>query len=459
MCEKAVIEFFSTHSIRPASILCAVSAGCDSTALFHILAAVASKIGCTTLAIAHINHGLRGPESDEDELFVRRLAAAYAVPFFTTRLSGKTIDARGIEAWGRAARYEFLLSVKERQNFTHIATAHTMDDQAETVIMRCGRGCGGTGLSGIAPYRPDGVIRPLLSLQRYELEAWMKVRGFSWREDSSNKECHFYRNRIRHRFMPRLAAQQPDAVRILAALATNCRQQMLFLDTFARQWIAEHYTYHTNDRFVLSKDETRQKLDFIIPEALALLFKKHDINFDRQTINHFLRDSAQTAGTFLLSGGWSFFPSKSIITVERRVTVGTPKQVVPVVSIMVPTEVPFCIAALNISVQATLCRKEEVIFDPQNNEVFSDAALVGSLLCVRVISSDDLFQPLGYAHPLSALRYLKKRGITQYYRQRMVVVTDRAGAIIWIPTVAIAAGVAISDSTMSILRMSLRLLQ
>ena len=203
-------------------ILAAVSGGADSVALFHLLAQSLPPEG--KLAVAHINHGLRGADSDADAEFVRSLAAEYNLRYFEHRLdAGTSLN----ENAARNLRYDFLVRQAEQIGFRYLATAHTADDQTETVLHRIVRGTGLSGLSGIAFMRvmtpAVTLLRPLLHVRRHEILTLLESLGKTFREDKTNFENQFTRNRIRNRLLPMLREeynpQIDEAVCRLAALA------------------------------------------------------------------------------------------------------------------------------------------------------------------------------------------------------------------------------------------------
>ncbi|HYK49860.1 MAG TPA: tRNA lysidine(34) synthetase TilS, partial [Terriglobales bacterium] len=188
----------------------AVSGGADSTALLLLMVEVRSELGIV-LSVAHVNHGLRGKESDADEQFVAELAERHNLDLHSQKAPLKSTSS-GIEAAARKLRYDFFRQLVRNGKLSKIATAHTLDDQAETVLLRILRGTGIRGLSGIHPrlVLEDGdagsgeIVRPLLGFRRVELEAFLRDQGQEWREDSSNRDLTFLRNRVRHRLLPML---------------------------------------------------------------------------------------------------------------------------------------------------------------------------------------------------------------------------------------------------------------
>lgn len=203
------------------SVICAVSGGADSVALLFALYLLKDRLGIR-LEAAHFNHRLRGQESDEDEAFVRGLCSQYDIPLHVGTGEVKA-GKKGLEAAARDARYGFLLSLDGK-----IATAHTADDNAETVLMRLIRGTGLKGLGAIAPVS-GRVIRPMLLTNRQEVEDFLAVWGLPHREDSSNASDAFLRNRLRHDVMPLLKAENPRLAENLSRMALRLRQDEAFL--------------------------------------------------------------------------------------------------------------------------------------------------------------------------------------------------------------------------------------
>jgi tRNA(Ile)-lysidine synthase len=203
-------------------VLVALSGGADSVALLDVLRGLAPELRVTLHAV-HVHHGLR-PEADADAAFARGLCADFGIPFHLERVAVRQEPPwEGLEAEARRARYAAFREVARRAGAQRVATAHTADDQAETVLMRLLEGAGPRGLAGIAPVR--GIfIRPLLGARRGDVEAHLHARGLPSVEDPSNRDPRFLRNRIRHEVLPYLAeALEPDIIRRLARSAALVR--------------------------------------------------------------------------------------------------------------------------------------------------------------------------------------------------------------------------------------------
>ena len=203
------------------TIVCAVSGGADSVALLFAFYLLKEKLEIS-LEAAHFNHHLRGAESQRDEDFVRSFCDRYDIPL---HLGGGRIlpGKKGLEAAARDARYAFLRSLPGK-----IATAHTADDNAETVLMHLVRGTGLKGLGGITPVH-GRVIRPMLKVTRQDVENFLEEWCLSHVEDSSNETDDFLRNRIRHHVMPLLAKENPKIPENLSQMALRLRLDEEFL--------------------------------------------------------------------------------------------------------------------------------------------------------------------------------------------------------------------------------------
>lgn len=202
---------------RGSRVAVAVSGGPDSVCLLHVLVELAPAFEAS-LSVAHLNHQLRGAESDEDERFVAGLAVGMGLPFF--RANADIAAAKdNLEQAGRRARRAFFAGLKADR----VALGHTRDDQAETVLFRLLRGSGLRGLAGIYPVTAGdiGYIRPLIDVTRAEVVEFLRARGIEWREDSSNLDPRFARNRIRRSLLPQLARDwNPRICESLAQLAS-----------------------------------------------------------------------------------------------------------------------------------------------------------------------------------------------------------------------------------------------
>lgn len=227
MLNKLLSAIRRYQMVRPGDrVVCAVSGGADSMALLWSMYLLKDKLDIQ-LEAAHFNHGLRGEESDRDEAFVKDFCHGYGIPCHTG--AGRVIPGnKGLEAAARDARYRFLNSLSGK-----IATAHTADDNAETVLMHLVRGTGLKGLGGIAPVN-GGLVRPMLDITRREVLVFLEEYHIPYVEDSSNATDDFLRNRLRHHVMPLLQRENPKFSENTSAMAMRLRQDAQLLDSLVK---------------------------------------------------------------------------------------------------------------------------------------------------------------------------------------------------------------------------------
>ena len=231
---------FDRSNIKPGDRICvAISGGADSVALLLTLHAANStpreSLGIGLSAV-HVNHHLRGEESDTDQQFVEDLCISLDIPLhlYDADIPERLAQSRAaghsetIEEAARNARYDFFSTLLNSGHADSILTAHTLDDQAETVLMKLLRGAWTEGLSAIHPVvtQPKGkILRPFLSTRRADIEAFLNSIPQTWREDSTNTDTAFTRNNIRHELLPQLRAYNPNLDQTLANLAELAREE------------------------------------------------------------------------------------------------------------------------------------------------------------------------------------------------------------------------------------------
>jgi tRNA(Ile)-lysidine synthase len=216
----------------------AVSGGPDSVLLLHFMRDLALEWGIT-LDVVHFNHHLRGAEADADERFVRSLADSMGIAFICGEADvGRAAHEkkRNLEATGRELRYRFFFSLVDQGRLDKVVTAHTANDQAETVLMRLLRGAGTRGLSGIYPVLEGKVARPFLDLTRAEIMREIEVRKLEYRLDSTNLDSRLRRNKVRRELLPLLEREfNPAIIPLLKNHADRARDEEAFLEQQARE--------------------------------------------------------------------------------------------------------------------------------------------------------------------------------------------------------------------------------
>lgn len=227
-------------------ILLSLSAGKDSMALFDIMLRMSRELSLE-LAVFHLNHLLRGEESDGDERFLAGFAADRGVPCYIERadVAAERPGGTSVEEYARERRYRLLEDLRLRLGFSRIATAHTADDSVETVLMRIFSGTGIHGLAGILPKR-GAVIRPLLACSSDMIYDYLRERGIPWREDSSNRDTVYLRNFIRNTVIPETEKRFPHLRESVGRLSVRAREAGRLLgrlleerDGPSREWLPD----------------------------------------------------------------------------------------------------------------------------------------------------------------------------------------------------------------------------
>jgi tRNA(Ile)-lysidine synthase len=259
-------------------IVVAVSGGPDSVALLSCLVALSSRWNWD-LNIGHVNHGLRGTESEEDADFVEKLGNHFGVPVSIREARLKKQDAKfakqSLQAYAREARYQALETILQERNATKMAMGHTADDQAETVLMWMLRGSGTGGLSGIPPKRGERIVRPLLDIPRSDILAYLEQRQLTYRIDSSNSQPVYLRNRLRQELMPHLKEYSPGLVNVLSRQAEIIRDDHAYLEIIAAE------AFH---QICVTEDESRLQLDRTALLALPIAIRRRVVRYGLQQL-------------------------------------------------------------------------------------------------------------------------------------------------------------------------------
>jgi tRNA(Ile)-lysidine synthase len=414
----AIRRFLAEHGLKPKRILAAVSGGYDSTAMLLALAELRDEF---ELVAAHVNHRLRGVESEGDEAFVRDLCETLDIPLHVAdgALDGTVVRERGIEAAAREVRFARLQEIRRVTGADYIATAHQKNDQAETVLMRVTSGGSPAALRGIHPVRADGVIRPLLGVTRREITTWLEEHGIRPRFDRSNSDPRFLRNRVRM-----LLQNAPgSAVENLAATAAHA----------AEQWPVLLRSIDAAEDVEALEGETRFRS---LPDDLWLrqaLLHRHIVRLDPARARNV---SARDLERLATGESPRVSVTKSLELLRRNGTVilrRIPTPTLPFDIALTPSE-PAHIESLGL----TVCIEQEtgMLADAQRIQLPRGAS---AQFTVRNRRNGDRFHPLGYPAPTKLKDFLIARKIPREDRDRIPLVVWN-GQIVWV------AGVAVSEN-------------
>lgn len=370
----------------------AVSGGADSVALLRVLLELRPELGIV-LTVAHFNHRLRGDDSEADEAFVADMAQQCGLEFFAGGADVRQHARAGklsIEAAGRKLRYRWLIDLAEQQKLDAIATAHTLDDQAETVLLKFLRGAGTRGLAGIFPEMPAGtpknthVIRPLLCLSRDEVEAYLGSLGQTWREDESNFDRRIVRNRVRHELLPLLEREYNPNLR--HALSDS-----------AELWRAEEEYWQALIRAELKVRMQPQRLNLHGFGALPLALQRHvlrgfaetaNLALDFEHLEQLLRCALGEQEKSELTEAWMVIRRGDCLYLDAP----GPKQPCFSYKYLLPAPGEVRIAEVGLRVRAILVRNAPAIEDAETDNLLS-AEMLGPTLTIRNWRPGDRFWP------------------------------------------------------------------
>ena len=278
-----------SHSLRG---IVAVSGGADSVALLRGLAELREP---QSLIVAHLNHLLRGAESDADAEFVRELAHSLHYTFATTQINISHLaeaERANLEATARRVRYDWLQQVAQEYEAGWIATGHTADDQAETVLHRLMRGTGLQGLRGIAGIRNDcpvPIVRPMLSITRAMILDYLKLLQQPYREDSSNADDRFTRNRIRHELLPMLRTFNPAIVTVLGRLADQAEDLFQEQESAALLLVQKVELPRAGKLLIFDAIQLTAEPDARIREMFRFIWQRENWPMNAMTFSHWER--------------------------------------------------------------------------------------------------------------------------------------------------------------------------
>lgn len=408
-----MIDGFDTSLLpQNGGVLCAISGGADSVYLLCRLCELRESLGLRVWA-AHYNHCLRGAESDRDEDFVRALCAGLGVEAYFGRGDVAAFareNGLGTEDAARRLRYEFLEQTADALGADAIATAHTADDNAETMLLNLARGAGLRGLCGIPPRR-GRVIRPILGVTREEIDAYLEGQGVAHVEDSSNAGDDYARNRIRHHAVPALRSVNPEFSRSASRAAELLRRDEEFLEGLAREFVEAH-----PDGL-----PCRELSELPLPVSSRAI---------RLAAGTQLSETHVSAALSLADGeglGFLDLPGMRVRREQGRLSFGAPEPVrLPVRELVIGGETEIPEAGVILHSEVTVYSGE--IHSSLNTFFFQCENICGTITCTSRAAGDRIrLQGRGCTKKLSDL--FAERRLTQAERELVPILRDEAGPI------------------------------
>lgn len=314
--------------------------------------------------------------------------------------------------------------------------------------MRLLRGSGINGLRGIAGKRDDGIIRPLLHLQKNELVGWLQANGIPFREDASNSELHFFRNRVRHSLLPELTRLEPLATEHIAAIATEAQKIWAERSDEVLQWVGQWVVKRGSNRFTIKKAGLHDA--WLVSEGIRQLFKTYGITPTRLHIAGVAAQRSRSSGTFLLPDGWHYRVGKDVLLFEKDAR-----------SFCCSLPISGSTVCYEAGLRLTLSLLEQLPAELDSGRwtVFLDAEAALSReigqsgLIYRTILPDDEFVPLGREKKVNICHFLAKQGLNSIERELRGVVTTQQGAPVWIPGVRLAAPYRVTPATKQVIKL------
>ncbi len=427
---------------RGGRVLVALSGGPDSVALAHLLLELQIRGDLVIAAFAHFNHQLRGADADGDEAFCREMALSLGLPIDVGRADVRAAArgaGRSIEDMARHLRYAFLMEAADRVAADVIAVGHSLDDQAETFLLRLVRGAGSRGLAGILP-RAGRIVRPLIEIPRADLREYARARGLSWREDSTNADITIARNRVRHEVIPYLEREFNPAIRTLLAREAELAREDE--DRLQREAIdlARTIVLTTTDGNIEIDADALRSLHPAISSRLAqhaLTKASHGRFVGYEHVEQVLELARGQHGTTL------DLPGQRVVRRGSAIVFGPPAprsgrgEVAGANSFRFPLSIPGEVTLDNQGWAVSAHRLDDFDrpagFGPARGvEVAIAADPVALPLAIRSRRPGDRFRPLGMGHRKKLQDFLVDRKIPREIRDSLPLVVDSADRIVWV---------------------------
>lgn len=417
-----------------------VSGGADSVALLRFLAALRPQFGWD-LVVCHIHHGLRGAEADRDECFVRALAEQLGLPCAVSRIDAAALALRdhiSVEEAGRTARYAFFAQTAGEGG--RIATAHTLDDSIETVLMNLVRGTGLRGLCGIPRIRGN-IVRPLLDCTRAEVEDYLGALGQPYCTDSTNLTDDYTRNRIRHDILPRLCALNPNFPGAMARMLPRLAAQQALTDCLAAQSAQQLHAACGG----LSRQGLSALPEPVCDRLLLRLLEQNRLPVSAAAVER-MTETLRTGGKLdLAARSWFFVAQGDLAAVIYAPPGGIPPVPVPLPQEETPVILPF---SPQKSLKLTLCNK----IVANTSEKFNISLLKYAIDCDRI----KRYSFMRTRRPGDTFIIGKKQlslgeawaaaGIPALLRPALMVLADEQG-VLWAEGIGSSSRAAVTENT------------
>lgn len=435
--ERVKLQINKFNMIKPGyRILVGVSGGPDSIALLHILSALQSGLQIKTY-VAHVNHMLRGKESEEDACSVKEFAEKLSLPYFTENVDVRSYQKSSglsLQEAAREVRYAFFERTARRMGADKVALGHHADDQAETLLLNLLRGTGLSGLKGI-PYVRGKYIRPLLEIRRHEIEDYCRRHVLPVRQDSSNLKPVYTRNRIRLQLLPLLERDyNPQIVSALGRLSNICREEDNYLEQRTMEVYRSLLEEEKNKELVFNKEGLQSLPSFLCRRVLRLAWQQ--VTGETKELSYYhveqlIKILQKKAGgnVIILPRGIRAVKTQLFLRLSKNAEthpVPPYKYDLTVPGITYIPEVDTDLRA-ELMIAADAPSFEEI----SSKEALLDYDLIKEPLQVRRRQEGDVFSPIGLGGTLKLKKFFIDNKISRYERDRIPLVVSGKD-ILWV---------------------------
>jgi len=445
-------------------VLAAVSGGPDSIAMLHLLHRLQESFQFQ-LTAAHLNHGTRGASSDDDAQFVQQTCETLVCPLVmeTRDVPGEAQRSKtSFQETARKVRLQFLEAARRKVNAHRVALAHTGDDQAETVLMNLLRGSGPRGLGGMRPVRGN-LMRPLFESTREEVLSFLSYENLAYRDDASNRDMKYLRNRIRLELLPHLKEQFNPSIQVsLRDMAEIFQWEDEYLNRKAERWFKRLGGAQPGDHHILLE---RKGLSELHPALQARLVRRAleqgKGHLRRVTFQHILNvlglvRQSKTGKIISLPDDWAAELEADFLKIYKISEDKSDilKMDAPLLEDGLPLEIPgiTCLDSVGLRLQATVeAASSADIQNVEPGQALLDYDLTGTSLKVRFWQAGDRFQPLGMSGTKKLKDYFNDEKFTRAQRRNTLVLTTEEGDIIWIVAGRISERFKVSPDTRNVL--------
>lgn len=430
-------------------VVLGVSGGADSIAMLYALNELIDY--GLELIVAHLNHGIRDDEAKRDSDFVKETAKSLGLTFVygeVDTLKFKEESTLSLEDAARTLRYKFFNQVLNKHYATKIATAHTRDDQAETVLMRLLRGSGSKGLSGIPPVS-NSIVRPLIDTSRSEVEEYLRSKKVEWVEDPTNKSMEFLRNRVRHDLLVELESYNPQIKETLSRTADILRAE--------EEFISKEALKHFGDIFSPNKSELIGDLKHYrnIDKSLRFSLLRLAIEKITGSLKNISSIHIVSADDFLLSdaaSGEVELPQGTVMVKGYDIFLVTKKsELEREFSYTIQTAGKWSFPEFEVELSIL---KTDTLDENDESVAYFDLETVKFPLQVRNFNPGDRFSPLGMTTSKKLQDYFTDIKLPQFLRSRVPIFIC-SGEIMWLGGIRLDNRFKITDKNKEVLMMKL----